>query len=267
MSWKGVLGRVSFINCEPIFHSIGPNWNVLSAPPSWLTGHLLRRDCLTAPIPTADYGKFQSELRLIPNIGIVSKGQVGSVLLLGHRPIESMRDIAIPSDSSTSTALLRWLLERKGNDPRLIEMGPDIDSMLEKCDGALLIGDRALDVARDEPESIVMDLGYEWTRITGLPMVFGVFAARIDSPIDHIREAHDTMVNQYEQFVNDPDVRKEVVSDVARRMQYDESRVERYFDEEVGNILDADGIRGLEYFLVEVCKAPEPPKWFDFEAN
>jgi len=263
MSWKEVLGRVSFINCDPVFHSIGSEWNVLAAPPSWLTGHLLRRDCLTAPIPTADYGKFQSEFRLIPDIGIVSKGQVGSVLLFGHRTIESMRDIAIPSDSSTSTALLKWLLERNGNDPRLIEMGPDIDSMLEKCDGALLIGDRALDVARDDPDSIVMDLGFEWTRITGLPMVFGVFAALADSPIGPIREAHELMLNQYEIFINEPNVRKKVVSDVARRMQYDESRVERYFDEEVGNILDAEGIRGLEYFLTEVCNVAEPPQWFD----
>ena len=263
MSWKRTLGRVSFINCDPVFHSLPEEWKVLAAPPSWLTGHLLRRDCLTAPIPPADYGIPHSELRLIPDIGIISKGKVGSVLLFGRRNIEDMRDIAIPSDSSTSKALLKWILEREGNDPKLVEMGPDITSMLQKCDGGLLIGDRALDAAMDEPDAVMLDLGNEWTRITGLPMVFGVFAARSDSPIAEIKASHHVMMNQYDQFVNDMEVHKSVVSSVASRMQYDESRVERYFDDEVGNFLDQDSIAGLEYFLSEVCGVSEGPLWFD----
>jgi len=109
MSWDEVLGRVSFTNCDPIFHGLEDKWKILPAPPSWLTGHVLRQDCLTAPIPTADYAKHSEELDLIPDLGIVSAGNVGSVLLFGSRPIESMRDIALPSDSSTSKVLLRWV--------------------------------------------------------------------------------------------------------------------------------------------------------------
>ena len=71
------------------------------------------------------------------------------------------------------------------------------------------------------------------------------------------------MMNQYDQFVNDMEVHKSVVSSVASRMQYDESRVERYFDDEVGNFLDQDSIAGLEYFLSEVCGVSEGPIWFD----
>ena len=96
MSWDGVLGRVSFINCDPVFHTIPDSWKVLSAPPSWLTGHLLRRDCITAPIPTADYASNVEKLRLIRDIGIVGQESVGSVLLFGNRSIETMRDIALP---------------------------------------------------------------------------------------------------------------------------------------------------------------------------
>ena len=40
--------------------------------------------------------------------------------------------------------------------------------------GALVIGDRAFDVKKKE----VLDLGREWNRLTGLPMVFAVWAAR-----------------------------------------------------------------------------------------
>ena len=139
MSWKEVLGRVSFSNCDPIFHGLEGSWEILPAPPAWLTGHVIRRDCLTAPIPSADYAEYHNQLVLIPDLGIVSRGDVGSVLLFGTRPLESMRDIAIPSDSSTSKKLLRWILNNRGIDPKTIEMGPDISSMLESCDGASLL--------------------------------------------------------------------------------------------------------------------------------
>jgi len=181
MSWKRTLGRVSFINCEPIFHSIGQNWNILAAPPSWLTGHLLRRDCITAPIPAADYAINCNELSLLRDIGIAGRESVGSVILFGNRSLESMRDIALPSDSSTSNMLMKWILGQRGLDPKLVPMGPDIETMLGECDGALIIGDRALSAALRRPELVRMDLSREWTNITGLPMVFGVFAARNDS--------------------------------------------------------------------------------------
>ena len=187
MTWQNVLGRVAFSNCDPIFTSLDSKWKILPAPPSWLTGHLLRKDCLCAPIPTADYAKHAGELLLLPDLAIVSKGDVGSVLLFGSRAIEDMRDIALPSDSSTSVALLKWILSKRNLDPKFLDSGPDINNMLSKCDGALLIGDRALVAARENPELIRLDLGSEWTKLTNLPMVFGVFAARKDSPLDILK--------------------------------------------------------------------------------
>jgi chorismate dehydratase len=51
-----------------------------------------------APIPAADYAKHADELVLIPDIGICSKGEVGSVLLFSEKKIEDMDSIALPSD-------------------------------------------------------------------------------------------------------------------------------------------------------------------------
>ena len=87
MIWQRVLGRVSFINCDPVFYGLNSEWRILSAPPSWLTGHLLRKDCITAPIPAADYAANQDKLVLLSDIGIVARQEVGSVLLFGNRPI------------------------------------------------------------------------------------------------------------------------------------------------------------------------------------
>ena len=53
--WENILGKVAFVNCDPLFHDLPKPWEILHAPPSWLTGHVLRKDCLLAPIPTADF--------------------------------------------------------------------------------------------------------------------------------------------------------------------------------------------------------------------
>ena len=262
MSWKKTLGRVSFINCDPIFHSIGPNWRILAAPPSWLTGHLLRQDCITAPIPAADYATNCNALHLLRNIGIVGRESVGSVILFGNRPLESMRDIALPSDSSTSNMLMKWILGQRDLDPKLIPMGPDLETMLEDCDGALIIGDRALSSAISNPELVRMDLGNEWTKITGLPMVFGVFAARADSSPILVNEARESMLISYNQFLDDEKIKSEVSRLSSQKIGLPVDRAAKYFDEEVSNLLDRPSIEGLRIFLEEVCGMANEPSWF-----
>jgi len=253
---------VAFVNCDPVFSFLDNRWNILSAPPAWLTGHLLRRDCLTAPIPSSDYALHSDELHLVPDLGIVSKGKVGSVLLFGRRPIESMRDIALPSDSSTSKSLLKWILRERNLDPKFLEMGPDMGTMLNDCDGALLIGDRALSAASSDPALVQLDLGAEWTQQTGLPMVFGVFAVRRDSPVELVREAHDDMVEQYAKFQRDFNIRAAVIGAAAESIGFSRERMETYFEQEVSNVMDSSSIQGLTLFLNEVCGLKEGPTWF-----
>ena len=263
MSWDGVLGRVSFINCDPVFHTIPEGWQVLSAPPSWLTGHLLRRDCITAPIPTADYASNMGKLSLIRDIGIVGRESVGSVLLFGNRPIETMRDIALPSDSSTSNMLMRWILKQRSLDPKYVKMGPDMDSMLDECDGALIIGDRAISAAINNPDLVRMDLGREWVEITGLPMVFGVFAARKDSDGHSISRARELMLGNYNIFLEQEEVRNIVISDASKKVCLSVERIGEYYDNEVSNLLGPESIKGLSVFLEEVCEVESDPLWFD----
>ena len=70
MAWEQTIGRVSFINCEPLFHGLDESWSIL--PPSWLTGHLLRR-VYSGSIPAADYAKNSDKLVLVPDLAISSK--------------------------------------------------------------------------------------------------------------------------------------------------------------------------------------------------
>lgn len=253
--WHRILGRVAFVNCDPLYHDLPPPWEVLPAPPSWLTGHILRKDCLLAPIPTADFAKHSEQLQLLPDICIGSTGTVGSVLLFGDRDPSQMRDVALPTDSATSRKLCMWLLQQMGLNPRPVDMGPDLGQMLDRCDGALLIGDRALDESARHPELIRMDLGQAWLELTGFPMVFAVYAAHRDAPPEMLREAHKLLRTQLESFENSPAVRDSVVRATSTRSGFSEDRIEQYFGEVVHR-LDVLGKKGLTHFLEEVCELP-----------
>jgi len=256
MSWEKTIGRVSFINCEPLFFNLPSQWSVLSAPPSWLTGHLLRRDCIIAPIPAADFAKHKHELYLIPDIAISSKGEVGSVLLFGKMEISKMKSIALPTDSATSCALLQYLMSMKGNNVKYQEMGPDLGTMLSNCDGCLLIGDRALESAKLYPEYVKMDLGKEWRKSSGSPMVFGVFAARRDSNIDLVKSAYNALLTNLERFENSKSIRNDVIVACSAKTNQSTSRLERYFGEVI-NRVDSDDITGLKKFLSRACNVDD----------
>jgi len=251
-SWKSTIGRVAFMNCDPLFLQLSEDWNVLPAPPSWLTGHLLRRDCIIAPIPAADYAKNSEDLILLPNLGICSKGEVGSVLLFGSKPLNEMESIALPSDSSSSVALMKYILDHNRLNPVLTVMGPDIEQMLDSSDGALIIGDRALDASRIYPDKVVLDLGLEWQKITGNPMVFGVFATRKDTPREDVKNAYLSLLEQLIEFESNTKRREEIVHLSSKNSGLSVSRLDKYFCE-VFNRLDSDHIIGLNTFLKDAC--------------
>jgi len=254
-TWQKTIGRVAFLNCDPLYHDLSEEWKILAAPPAWLTGHLLRKDCLIAPIPAADWALNKDELVLVPELGIISDGAVGSVLLFGNREIEEMRDVALPTDSATSRRLLMYLLNKRGHDPRPVEMGPDLESMLARCDGALLIGDRALHEAQKNPDMVRMDLGMEWKDITGLPMVFAVFAAPRDAPVHMIAKAHDELMQALQRF-SDIEARERIIGESSRRSSFSTERIDRYFDEVLYR-LDSEAALGLTTFMSEVLGIEE----------
>jgi len=172
-----------------------------------------------------------------------------------------MRDIAVPTDSSSSRQLLDWILEQKGLDPRRVEMAPDLGQMLEECDGALIIGDRALLESKSNPNLVIMDLGEEWTKQTSMPMVFGVFAARKDTDSIFVSKAHSDMVGQLEKFYNDPFWRSEVIKQTSKLTGLSETRLDNYYSSEVWNMLDPNAIEGLDLYLKLVCGVSEGATW------
>ncbi|MBZ5607155.1 MAG: menaquinone biosynthesis protein [Acidobacteriia bacterium] len=132
-------------------------------------------------VPSVELNR--QKLEIIPDTGIACRGAVRSILLISKVPIGEIRTLATDSSSRTSVALSRIVLARKyGVEPRLSSERPHLGSMLEHNDAALIIGDAALVLDPAELPFHVLDLGSEWTGMTGLPMVFAVWAARAGLP-------------------------------------------------------------------------------------
>jgi predicted solute-binding protein len=74
------------------------------------------------------------------------------------------------------------LARKYGVEPQLRSQPPHLGQMLEHSDAALIIGDAALLLDPAQLPFQVLDLGHEWTKMTGLPMVFAVWAARAELP-------------------------------------------------------------------------------------
>lgn len=121
----------------------------------------------------------RQHLETIPGAGIACRGPVRSILLISSRPAAQIRTLAADSSSRTSVELARVILARKyGAQPELIRQAPNLDSMLQSADAALIIGDPALRIDPSRLPYHAYDLGAEWVEMTGLPMVFAVWAAR-----------------------------------------------------------------------------------------
>jgi len=132
----------------------------------------------------------RQELDVVPGAGIACHGPVRSILLVSSKPAPEIRTLAADSSSRTSVQLARVVLARRyGATPYVAAHPPDLPSMLRAADAALLIGDSALHIDPAGLSGHVYDLGAEWVEMTGLPMVFAVWAGRMGAVTPQVEAA------------------------------------------------------------------------------
>jgi chorismate dehydratase len=112
-------------------------------------------------------------------VGIGSAGRVASVALYTRVPIERVRTLALDTSSRTSVALTRVLCHHRfGIAPEFVPHGPHLAEMTARFDAGLLIGDPAFDADHEALGLRKIDLGEEWTAMTGLPFIYAAWTGR-----------------------------------------------------------------------------------------
>jgi chorismate dehydratase len=177
------LGAVNYLNARPLVYGLELRNDLFSLRfdvPSTCAALLHEGSIDVGMIPSIEYLRGR-DYRIAPGIGIISEGPVASVALFTTTRVEQIKTIAADTSSRTSQALLRILcIEHFGIDPEFQPMAPEPERMLRRCDAALLIGDPALFLDYQRLGVQKVDLGEEWTAMTGLPFVWAFWAGRGD---------------------------------------------------------------------------------------
>lgn len=174
------LGAVDYLNVRPLVAGLDadPAFALRFDPPSLCAQLLHEAEIDLGMIPTIAY-QHREGYRVVPGAAIGSEGPVYSVALYTRVPLAKIRRIAADTSSNTSVALLRVLsAERFGITPELVPMAPDLAAMTAAEDAALLIGDPALFADHEAMGLEKIDLGAEWTSLTGLPFIWAFWAGR-----------------------------------------------------------------------------------------
>jgi chorismate dehydratase len=176
------LGAVGYLNARPLVHGLDQRTDLFDVRfdvPSECATLLHEGRIDLGMIPSIEYLRGPEPYRIVPDLGIVSDGAVASVALFSRVPLSRVRRICLDTSSRTSAGLTRVLCrEAWGIDPEFETVSPDVAAAVEGCDAALLIGDPALFLDHDAAGLTKIDLGAEWTRLTGLPFVWAFWAGR-----------------------------------------------------------------------------------------
>jgi chorismate dehydratase len=240
------LGSVPYANAAPLLEGLdaAPGVRLVREPPSRLARRLAAGELDAALVPSVEVLR-DPDLVVVPEGCIASRGPVASVSLFGARPPRAGDRILVDESSLTSAALLRILLEGPLGAPgaRFEPCLPSTDPRTSGADGVLLIGDPAL--LQDRRGLVETDLGDAWTRWTGLPFVWALWAARdaeaaaAAAPI--LREARGRAREAL------PEIHRRE----AARLGLPVEAMARYLTVNIRHDLGGDEIRGLERFRLE----------------
>jgi chorismate dehydratase len=163
------LGAVDYLNARPLVYGLElrHGFALQFDPPSKCAALLHEGSIDVGMIPSIEYLRGVP-YHAVPDMAIVSEGPVASVALFTTKPLHEIRTVAADTSSRTSNGLLRVLCyESFGIDPAFIPMPPRPAEMLRRCDAALVIGDAALFFNHASAGAEKIDLGEQWTKMSG----------------------------------------------------------------------------------------------------
>jgi chorismate dehydratase len=265
------ISIVQYLNTAPLVWSFtnGPlrgKYELSFTVPSQCAEALQAGAADIAIIPAIEYQRIEN-LVVLPDLAIASKNRVRSLLVIAKRPIEQARRIALDRSSRSTQTLVKILCADHWKiTPDFFESPPDAAAMLEEADAALLIGDPALRLSiaiesRAKPgasgeqvcegaragmakiETLhVHDVAQEWRRMTDLPAVLAIWAARRDTVTPEV--AADFLASKDYGMAH----LAEICAHAERELGLASPTLESYLRDNIDFTLDDENCRGLEFY-------------------
>jgi len=270
------ISIVQYLNTAPLVWGFtnGPlrgKYDLSFTVPSQCAEQLRTGNADVAIIPAIEYQRI-GDLVILPDLAIASKKQVRSLLIIAKKPIERIKTLALDGSSRSTQALTRILCAEKWKiTPQFFEAPPNLNTMLQQADAALLIGDPALRISvgiekaswpGPEGQTIcqsatlgiagpellyVYDVVGEWRALTGLPAVLAVWAARRDVATPEL--AADFLASRDFGMSRIP----EICFDAARELELPQRALESYLRHNIDFSLDEENRRGLELYFAQAA--------------
>jgi chorismate dehydratase len=206
-------------------------------------------------------------LRILPGCTIASKGRVRSLLLVRRaaQQLHALRSVAADMASRTTLAHARILFRQWGNpDVPFLPAVADLDSMLQRAEAAILIGDPAL-LALEEranrfertgEELVYHDLAAEWHTLTGLPFVSAVWGIACSSPLDETIK-QDFIQSRIHGLQNI----EALVAEWSGRIAIPEQTIRAYLTTNIHYVLDEECLEAMKVFFRMAAQAGALPEY------
>ncbi|MBL8964656.1 MAG: menaquinone biosynthesis protein [Phycisphaeraceae bacterium] len=184
------IAAVRYLNTVPLIEGLDKTAGVRvqTAVPSKIAGMVATGEADIGLASIIDAASSSVGMTLIPAGMIGCDGPTLTVRLYSRTPINQVRTVHADTDSRTSVALCRVLLDMvHGLLPEFVsfdarERVADGGQEANWPDAMLLIGDK---VVTDSPPAVryphQMDLGSAWKELTGLPFVYATWMCRSDA--------------------------------------------------------------------------------------
>lgn len=195
-----------------------------------------------ALVPIIEYQRIP-EVQIVPGVCVGSHSAVRSVVLVSkYDELSKIRRVALDACSRTSQVLIKIIFrEFVGLEPKWTTCDPDIQTMLQTNDAALMIGDPAMKVSM--PGIHVFDLATLWHRFTGTGFVFAMWMARAGA-VDAVKQvdfagARDEGLRHIEQ----------IVAAYGEEMPLPAAEIWKYLTENITFHLDETLERGMRLYF------------------
>jgi len=180
---------------------------------------------------------------IVPDVCVGSRSAVRSVVVASKlNNLKKVKRVALDESSRTSVVLVKIIFrEFLGFEPEWETSPPDLKSMLARTDAALIIGDPAMKISRDQFR--VFDLATLWHDYTGLGFVFAMWMARAANA-DAVR-AIDFTSARNEGLANLDDI----AAQYGRQIGLSPEEIKQYLTQNIALGMDDEMKKGLELYF------------------
>jgi chorismate dehydratase len=241
------IAASSYLNTAPLIWSFlyGSRRNTVELfthkAPSRCAEMLRNSEVDAALVPVIEYQRIPDAV-IVSDVCVGARDAVRSVVIVSKQNnLKKIKRVALDDSSRTSVALVKIIFrEFLGFEPEWQTSSPDLRSMLEHNDAALIIGDPAMKIPRDKFH--VFDLATLWHDFTGLGFVFAMWMAGKNSA-EQVRDI-DFKAARVEGLANLKDIAEQTADQTLSAEE-----IRDYLTRNIAFQMGEDMIKGLELFF------------------